>query len=128
MGRKYSIFALVIYSSGMNVLRYTKDNGIRVADNVERRYIHGENLMSVVVDFSNGPASEPDPFHSHVHEQTTYVAEGEVLFFIEGEEPERLKAGDLVAIPSGKPHAIQMLSKSARLIDNFNPIREDFLL
>ncbi|MEG1934495.1 MAG: cupin domain-containing protein [Rikenellaceae bacterium] len=84
--------------------------------------------MTVIVDLSNGPSKEPDPYHSHPHEQTTYVAHGEVLFLIEGQEPERLKEGDLVAIESGKNHAIQLLSRSARLIDNFTPVREDFLI
>jgi hypothetical protein len=38
-----------------------------------------------------------------------------------------LSAGDLVAIPSGRPHAIQLPSERARLVDSFNPVREDFL-
>lgn len=112
----------------MNVLKYKKENGIKVSDSVERRFIHCENIMTVVVDFSGGPQIEPDPYHSHPHEQTTYVAEGEVLFFIEGEQPERLAVGDLVAIPSGKAHSIQLLTPRARLIDNFTPVREDFIV
>lgn len=111
----------------MNILKYTKENGIKVKDSVERRFIYTETLMTVIVDFSNGPSATADPYHSHPHEQTTYIAEGEVMFFIEGETPERLKAGDLVAIPSNKNHAIQLISKTARLIDNFTPVRDDFL-
>jgi hypothetical protein len=33
----------------------------------------------------------------------------------------------MFAVPSGKKHAIQLLSPTARLIDSFNPVREDFL-
>jgi quercetin dioxygenase-like cupin family protein len=65
--------------------------------------------------------------HHHVHEQTTYVAEGEIIFLCEGEPDQRLKKGDMFSVPSGIPHAIQLLSKEARLVDSFNPIRNDFL-
>ena len=93
----------------------------------ERRIIHTSALMTVVIDFNNGPWDAADPMHAHRHEQVTYIAQGEVLFLAEGQAPRRLVAGDLFAVPSGQPHSIQLLSKSARLIDSFNPIREDFL-
>ena len=96
-------------------------------DHCERRIIHTQNLMSVVIDFGGGPWAEPDPLHSHPHEQTTYVAEGDILFFCQGRPPVRLTAGDLSAIPPNVPHSIQLLSKTARLVDSFNPIRDDFL-
>lgn len=99
-----------------------------VKEGLQRKIIHTNNLMSVLIDFTDGPWDEPDPFHSHPHEQTTYVAEGEVIFFCESQQKGiPLKAGDMVAIPGGVKHCIQILSKSARLIDNFTPVREDFL-
>jgi len=55
------------------------------------------------------------------------VASGEVLFCSDGASPERLEAGDMIAIPSGIPHSIQLLSPTARLVDTFHPIREDFI-
>jgi len=33
----------------------------------------------------------------------------------------------MVAVPSGRPHAIQLLSARARLVDSFIPLREDLL-
>lgn len=98
-----------------------------VRKGLERKLIHTNNLMTVVIDFSDGPWAEPEPPHSHVHEQTSYIAAGEVVFFCEDEEPIQLKAGDMFAVPSGKKHGIQLLTPSARLVDSFNPIREDFL-
>jgi quercetin dioxygenase-like cupin family protein len=83
--------------------------------------------MTAVLDFENGPWPAPDPFHSHPHEQITYLAEGEILCLAEGQEPIRMTAGDLFAVPSGVPHSIQLLSARARLVDTFNPPREDFL-
>ncbi len=111
----------------MPVLKYDEAQGEQVAPGLVRRKVHTPNLMTVVIDFTNGPQDEPDPFHHHPHEQTSYVAAGEILFFLEGEEPQHLKAGDMFYVPSMKPHCIQLLTKEARLVDSFNPIREDFL-
>ena len=91
------------------------------------RYLaHTDHLMAVVVDFNDGPASIPEPPHSHPHEQVSYVAAGE-LILVMGEERTRLSAGDLFTVPANVPHAVQTLSPHVRLIDAFNPIREDFL-
>jgi quercetin dioxygenase-like cupin family protein len=98
-----------------------------VKPGVTRRLIHGRDLMMVVIDFSNGPWTEPEPPHHHVHEQATYVAQGEILFFCEDEEPQRLESGDMFFVPSDKKHTIQLLSKTVKLIDSFNPLRDEFL-
>jgi len=99
----------------------------RVRVGLERRIIHTQNLMTLVIDLTDGPWENPEPLHSHPHEQTSYLAAGEIIFFCEDEEPAKMKAGDMFAVPSGKKHTIQLLTSSARLIDSFNPIREDFL-
>jgi quercetin dioxygenase-like cupin family protein len=44
-----------------------------------------------------------------------------------GAEKTHLSAGDLFTVPANVPHAVQTLSAHVRLIDAFNPIREDFL-
>lgn len=111
----------------MHILKFDESTFTQVGETIQRRFIHTDNLMTVIVDFSGGPMAEPDPYHSHPHEQTCYIAEGEILFFEEGETPVRLKQGDLFAVASGKKHAIQLLTPTARLIDNFTPIRQDFL-
>jgi len=91
------------------------------------RYLtYSLNLMVVVIDFEDGPSAQPDPPHAHPHEQITYVAEGELLFFL-GDTPHHLYAGDLIVVPSNLPHTIQLLSTKVRLVDTFTPIREEFL-
>lgn len=110
-----------------NVLLFDQTKGEKFREGFERRIIHTPNLMTVVIDVDGGPWDQPDPLHSHPHEQITYMAEGEVIFLSDGDEPRRLRAGDLFAVPSGVPHSIQLLSKTARLIDSFSPVREDFL-
>jgi len=91
------------------------------------RYLgHTDNVMIAVIDVNDGPAAQPDPPHSHPHEQVSYVASGEILVII-GEEETRLSEGDLFTVPPNVPHTIQTLSEHVRLIDAFNPIRKDFL-
>lgn len=111
----------------MAVLKEDEAKLINVREGIQRKLLHTENLMMVVIDFSNGPWHEPDPMHHHVHEQTTYVADGEIIFFCEGEPDQQLRKGDMFSVPSGKAHAIQLLSEKARLVDSFNPVRGDFL-
>lgn len=113
--------------SPVSVITYRDSQGEPFRAGWERRIVHTSQLMTVLIEVANGPWPEADPYHSHPHEQTTFVADGEVLFLVDGDAPRHLRAGDLVAIPSGRPHAIQLLSERARLVDSFNPIREDFL-
>ncbi len=111
----------------MSVLLFDETPYEIINNRVKRKLIHTENLMTVVVDFSEGPWAEADPLHNHPHEQTTFIAEGEVIFYFEGEPEQRLKAGDMVAVSPYVKHAIKLVSPTARLIDSFNPVREDFL-
>ena len=111
----------------MAVLLYKDADVQHPVEGVERRLVHLEKLLTAVLDFTNGPQSQPDPMHSHPHEQTSYIAHGEVLFFMEGEEPQHLRAGDMFYVPSNKPHCIQLLTKTARLVDSFSPVWEDFV-
>ena len=98
-----------------------------VREGLQRKIIHTDNLMTVLIDFSDGPWDKPEPPHSHPHEQTSYVAEGKIIFFCEGEADQHLKAGDMFAAPSDRPHTVQLLTEKVRLVDSFNPLREDFL-
>lgn len=111
----------------MAVLKFDEVPYEKVKEGLERKIIHTNDLMTVLIDFTNGPWDEPEPPHSHPHEQTSYVAAGEIIFYCEGEPDQHLKAGDMFAVPSGKMHTVKLLTKHVRLVDSFNPIREDFL-
>lgn len=111
----------------MAVVKYNEVPPVKVKDGLERKIIRTDDLMTVVIDFTNGPWEMPDPPHSHPHQQTSYVAEGEIIFYCEGEPDQHLKAGDMYAIPSGLKHTVKLLTKKVRLIDSFYPVREDFL-
>jgi quercetin dioxygenase-like cupin family protein len=110
----------------MPVYSVSKSKPEKLSKFHERRIANLKNLMIVVCDFTNGPSPEPDKPHSHHHEQITYVAEGELFFFL-GNEKHHLSKGDIVTIPSGISHCIQNISSFVRLIDTFSPIRNDFL-
>ena len=105
----------------MAVLKFDDVPYETVREGLQRKIIHTDNLMNVLIDFSDGPWEEPEPPHSHPHEQTSYVAEGEILFLCEGEPDQHLKAGDMFAVPSGRPHTIQLLTKKARLNNSSPP-------
>lgn len=98
-----------------------------VRKGLQRKIIYTGNIMNVLIDFTDGPWDRPDPYHSHPHEQTSYIAKGEILFFYDGEKEQHLKEGDMFAVPSGIRHTIQLLTAEARLVDSFTPVREDFL-
>lgn len=104
-----------------------KDATKEIIGEKRARYLTStENLMMVVIDFDDGPTSEPDPPHSHPHEQVSYVAAGEIIFFLDG-EPTRLGPGDMFTVPPDIPHSVQLLTAHVRLVDTFTPLREDFL-
>lgn len=110
----------------MPILRQRDAKKVAFAADRTRYQAHTDHLMITVFDFNNGPWPQPDPPHSHPHEQVTYVAEGRVRFFLEGKS-EDLEAGDLIAIPGGIPHYIQILTPHVRMVDTFTPLREEFL-
>lgn len=91
------------------------------------RYLaHLPNLMMVVMDCHDGPTSQPDPPHSHPHEQISYVVSGEVNVVV-GNEVTHLGSRDIFTVPPNMPHGIQLLTQKVRLVDTFTPIREEFL-
>jgi quercetin dioxygenase-like cupin family protein len=110
----------------MTVVRRKDTAHEPIAPGRARYLAHTDDLMVVVIDFEDGPAAEPDPPHSHPHQQVTYVAEGELYFFVDG-MPHKLAAGDLITVPPNVPHTIQLLTARARLVDTFTPVRADFL-
>ena len=111
----------------MAVLKFDEVPYEKVKEGLQRKIIHTDKLMCVLIDFSNGPWAEPEPPHSHPHEQTSYVADGEIIFYCEDEPDQHLKAGDMYAVPPNKKHTVKLLTKNVRLIDSFTPLREDFL-
>lgn len=64
------------------------------------------------------------PRHSHPHEQSTFVLEGELEFELGG-EIRLVRAGELVIIPGGVEHFVTVGPMPTRVLDTFSPVRED---
>lgn len=110
----------------MGIIKSSEVTPEVIAENRARYLAHTDNLMMVVFDCHDGPASQPDPLHFHPHEQISYVVYGE-LYLILGNEMTRLGPGDIFWVPPNVSHAIQPLTEHVRLVDTFTPIRKDFL-
>jgi len=110
----------------MGIIKRSELTPETVAPGRARYLAYTDHLMMVVMEFEDGPASQPDPPHFHPHEQVSCVVSGEVLFFLDG-KPTRLGPGDMYTVPPNIPHSIQLLTKQVKLVDAFNPIRKDFL-
>ncbi|CAH8242792.1 cupin domain-containing protein [Vibrio sp. SA48] len=83
---------------------------------------HSDNMMAVEVHFEKGAIGT---MHNHPHEQLTYVLSGEFEFTI-GEETKIVKAGDTMYKKPEIMHGCRCL-EAGILIDNFTPMRKDFL-
>jgi quercetin dioxygenase-like cupin family protein len=110
----------------MSIVKQAEVTKQIIAEGRTRYLAHTEKLMMVVIDFRDDPTREPDPPHSHPHEQISYVVSGELIVFI-GDEQTRLEPGDMFTVPPDIPHTVQLLTEYVRLVDTFTPIREDFL-
>ncbi|WP_336739834.1 cupin domain-containing protein [Aureimonas altamirensis] len=100
------------------------DGGWEPTPDGNRRRIrcHTPELMLVEFAFEKGGEGW---LHAHPHVQSSYIAEGVFDVTIDG-QTERLQVGDTFVVPSGVQHGVKAIEKG-RLIDNFTPMREDFL-
>jgi quercetin dioxygenase-like cupin family protein len=113
----------------MTTYRYADLPVATPAPGMDRRQVYTEHMMVTVVDFTGGP-SPAVPTHNHPHEQISYMVSGKVIFIIDTEDGrtmDELAPGDMVVVPPNAPHTVELLSESARVVDCFYPIREDFL-
>jgi len=84
-------------------------------------YAHGENMTFGYVEIKEGSRL---PEHHHVHEQITYILEGQLDMTIGGEFCP-MSAGMYHIIPSDMPHSAIAIT-DCKAIDVFNPVREDY--
>jgi len=87
-----------------------------------RKIITGEKAMVAQVFIAKG-AQVPE--HHHESEQITYILEGALEFYIEGQTVV-VSAGQVLHIPSNVPHRAVALEDTLDL-DIFSPVRHDWL-
>jgi quercetin dioxygenase-like cupin family protein len=88
---------------------------------IKGRYVHTKNSTIGFVEIEKGAIL---PEHSHFHEQTTQVIEGELEMTIGG-ETKVLKPGMFTIIRSNVPHSAVALTY-CMVTDTFCPVREDY--
>lgn len=93
------------------------------AEGVTRRILaYTDTLMCVENEFETGAVGA---MHGHEHIQITYVVSGRFSFTI-GDETREVCAGDTLLKEDGVLHGCTCL-EAGKLLDVFNPMREDFL-
>jgi quercetin dioxygenase-like cupin family protein len=85
------------------------------------KMLHGDTSTLAIWDIRKGCQS---PEHHHIHEQITYVVEGELEMIIGGEKM-LFTAGCVHVIPSNVPHSAKALT-DCKVIDSFAPARDDY--
>ncbi len=94
----------------------------QVFEGISLRAVSGDKTMMTIFDFDPGAVI---PSHKHPHEQITYVVKGELEFTVEG-KTRVLGEGDGVVVRSNQEHSARVLSKPAKAVDAWYPIREDY--
>jgi quercetin dioxygenase-like cupin family protein len=84
-------------------------------------YAHGANHTFGYVELKAGSSV---PTHQHVHEQITYILEGQLDMII-GEVNCSLTTGMYYIIPSNQPHSA-IAKTGCKVIYTFYPVREDY--
>ncbi len=84
-------------------------------------YAHGDKHTLGLVELKAGSIV---PEHHHLHEQITYILEGQLDMTIGGKSYS-LTPGTYHVIPSNTPHSAVAV-KDCKLIDTFSPVREDY--
>ncbi len=89
---------------------------------LQRQLVVGHNVMLTRVLLKKGCII---PEHSHVNEQLSYILEGALKFWIDGQEIV-VHAGEVLTIPPNMPHKAEAMEDTVDL-DIFNPPREDWI-
>lgn len=86
------------------------------------RFVHSKNMTIAYWDVKAGSKLPP---HSHVHEQTSQVIEGEFELTIE-DKVFVLKPGKVAIIPSNVMHSGVAIT-DCKITDTFYPLRKDYM-
>ena len=84
-------------------------------------YAHGDKHTFGYVEIKKGSVV---PDHHHVHEQITYIIDGQLNMVIGG-KPYSLTNGMYHIIPSNTPHSAIAVT-DCKVIDTFSPTRDDY--
>lgn len=89
---------------------------------ISRQFITADNVTIARFELKKGGVV---PEHSHLNEQVSTVLSGTLSFHFGGREMVA-GAGEVVRIPGGVPHRVDVL-EDALVIDVFSPVRQDWI-
>ncbi len=89
---------------------------------LQRQFVVGQEIMMARVLLKKGCIV---PEHSHYNEQLTYILDGALKFWINGQEVV-VHSGEVLCIPAHMPHKAEALEDTVDL-DVFNPPRADWI-
>ena len=92
-----------------------------IATGISGKYIHGASTTFGYVQIKSGSILAS---HHHVHEQITFIEQGQLEMNIGGETM-LLCAGDTQVIPSNTTHSA-IARTDCTVIDVFSPARDDY--
>ena len=103
---------------------FTESDGARhqIFPGVSVRTVWGTGIMLSVAELEPHSVVEE---HQHPHEQMGMVLEGRAEFIIGGEH-RVLGPGDMYVAPGGVRHKVIALDAHVRVLDVFNPPREEY--
>ncbi len=117
--------ALTKHAAGKVALQYIPWKSIPLEDLnplLQRQMVWGQEIMLARVLLKKGCIV---PEHSHHNEQLTYILEGALKFWIDGNEIV-VHAGEVLCIPSHLPHKAEAMEDTVDL-DVFCPPRADWI-
>ncbi len=106
----------------MPYIDYNAQKKVQIWDGISARMAHSGQATFAQVTLEAGAVADR---HQHIHEQWTYVLEGEMLFELDGEE-KLMTPGMGAHIPSNTFHSARTIT-GCRVIDLFMPVRQDFV-
>lgn len=113
------------HAAGPAKLQYTPWSAVPLEDLnplFQRQFVVGQEIMLARVLMKKGCIV---PEHSHHNEQLTYILEGALKFWIDGQEIV-VHAGETLCIPSNMPHKAEAMEDTVDL-DVFAPPRADWI-
>jgi quercetin dioxygenase-like cupin family protein len=104
------------------VVDFEAGRWLELAPGVRMQPLFGEGAMLNLLELEPG-AHVPE--HDHPHEQLGMVLEGELVLRIDGVD-HRLPAGHAYRLAGGVSHAAWTEENRCRVLDVFQPVREDY--
>lgn len=106
-------------------LQYHSHQAMKMVEHTPGVTQWGVSLQNVMMTYFEIEPRKRFETHSHESEQLTYVLEGALYFEVEGKEI-YVGPGDIIAIPSMMPHAVQSKDLFTRAVDAWSPVMAQY--